>query len=207
MFECFDSESFDRDHLMKDPLYLQSQRLYQETILLQNKGAVRESTVSYLKALSIQTALPSVMVDKDDSYYGDEYDWFSADVYFSIFSFLDVYRLVTVCKVSRSWNYHGTAPTLWRSAYHRYFDVHEVDGMGHLQLDADYNALFRPWKHLFSYRFMIKNQFPVIALNLWLNGIEIGSTSKRNTAAKYAASNMKSCHEPMTSESKLKAFK
>ena len=37
-----------------------------------------------------------------------------------------------------------------------------------------------------SYRFMIKNQFSVIALNLWLNGIEIGSTSKHAAILKHA---------------------
>jgi len=46
-------------------------------------------------------------------------------------------------------------------------------------MDTAYNTLFRPWKHIFSYRFMIKQQFPIVALNVWFNGIEIGSTSKK----------------------------
>merc|ERR1719474_707175 len=174
MFECFDRETFDRGRLMADPLYLQSQRLYRRTVSLQNEGAVRESTVSYLKALSIQTLLPSVVVDVD---YGDEHERVSADVYFSIFSFLDVYRLATVCRVSRSWNFHGSAPTLWRNAYGRHFDLVHQHRLS--SDDPSYDALFRPWKYLFSYRFMVRNQFPVIALNLWLNAVEIASTSKR----------------------------
>jgi len=191
MFECYSCETFDRKKLIHDPLYIKAQYLYKRTIELQNTGDVRESTISYLKALSIQTTLPSVVVDKDDTYYGAELHWFSNDVYEYIFSFLDVYRLITVSYVSRAWYFYATSPTLWKLAYAKYFNLDEVptssssdaDDDDTMQLHSDnhsaYNALFRPWKHVFSYRVMVKNEFPIIALNVWLNGIEIGSTAKK----------------------------
>eukprot|EP01083_Nonionella_stella_P034919 95465_1 len=180
MFECYDCESFNRNTLMSDPLYIKAQKYYKLTVDLQNEGKVRESTISYLKALSIQTTLPSVIVDKEsDQYYGEEYYWFTTDVYEYVFSFLDVYRLVTVCYVSRAWNYYGTSPTLWKNRYTKYFNINEIEHGSRAMYDN--TAWLRPWKHIFSYRVMIKNEFPIIVLNMWMNGIEVGLSSKRKS--------------------------
>merc|ERR1712228_889261 len=80
------SETFNRENLINDPFYIKAQKLYKLTVDLQNEGKVNESTISYLKALSIQTTLPSVITDKDNEYYGREYYWFNNDIYDHIFS-------------------------------------------------------------------------------------------------------------------------
>eukprot|EP01084_Bolivina_argentea_P017538 32758_1 len=157
MFECYSCETYNRNNLISDPLYIKSQKYYKLTIDLQNKGLVRESTISYLRALSIQTTLPSVIVDKNNEYYGDEYYWFTNNIYEYIFSFLDVYRLINICYVSRAWNYYGSSPNLWKTAYIKYFNINEMNSNNNTQIA--YNTLFRPWKHIFSYRVMIKKSF------------------------------------------------
>eukprot|EP01083_Nonionella_stella_P267366 903272_1 len=62
-------------------------------------------------------------LSKGNDYYGGEFYWFSRDDYEYIFSFLNVYSLVSVCYVSRTWYYYATLFNLWRSAYHAQHSV------------------------------------------------------------------------------------
>eukprot|EP01084_Bolivina_argentea_P159147 277208_1 len=180
MFQRYFPETFNVDNLLNDPLFLKSQYLYKMTVELQDEGKTLESTISYLKALSIQTALPSIINDKNNQYFGAEYEWFPNSIFEHIFGFLDVYRLINVSYVSRGFYYHATSPVLWKKAYNQYF------GAKLRNKNTDFNGvLFRPWKHIFSYRIMMKKTFPVLSLNIWFNAIEIGQISKDDTKCEY----------------------
>lgn len=41
----------------------------------------------------------------------------------------------------------------------------------------------RPWKHFFAQRFVAKKDFPVVALSLWFNAIEVGRSSQNAKGA------------------------
>ena len=74
----------------------------------------------------------------------DEYELFTNDIY-----------------QSRACFYYGTSPILWKKAYEKYFNIDEIQTLNNRN-----ETLFRPWKHIFPYRVMIKNQFPIVAIKL-----------------------------------------
>ena len=153
---------------------------HHSAVALAAKGRAKESTIAYLRGLAIQTRVPSVNRDTNGAYFGEEFLWFDVNAYEHILSFLDVFALARTSTVSRAWRYYASSPTLWRKAYAKYFDIAQLrsddSDDGGDTLSTAYNTLFRPWKYIFSFRFSIKQQFPVVALNFWFNGVEIAST-------------------------------
>eukprot|EP00299_Pterocystis_sp_00344_P016123 c8077_g1_i1.p1 GENE.c8077_g1_i1~~c8077_g1_i1.p1 ORF type:complete len:1060 (-),score=298.28 c8077_g1_i1:48-3197(-) len=163
---------------LSDPLFIKSMRLYDESILLQQQGNVRESTTRYLEAMEIQCQLPSV----------PEVPVFSSlnvpiDIWILIFSFLerpqDILKCAHVCRV---WRSGALSNVLWKQQFRQRWPhiatatiEHSINKRPNPQNETIYNAnpnqitVIDPtliWWRTFQNRIIAELNFQVLVVSI-----------------------------------------